>query len=240
MENGIFTEESGQVKHSAFSRMLATDPEIMHAVGLVISEFAPASGKVIEARDRFPGSEEPNQTGFNIAHDTSLPVYAFLSQHPDRMSRFGQGMKFFSRGGGFDLKYLEQNYPWKSIDQPGAVVVDLGGGVGTVSRRLAAFTENIRFVVQDLPGPVKMGQDTLPTELKGRVEYEVSDFMADQKLIGANVYFFRWILHNWSDTYCVKILRSLVPAMRRQSKVVIHEYILAEQPELKWTSKQGR
>lgn len=239
MENGIFAEESGQVKHTALSRMLATDPESLQTVGLVISEFAPASTKVFEARKRFPGSEEPDQTGYNIVNDTPLPIYSFLEQHPDRMSRFGTGMKFFSRGGTFDLKVLEK-YPWKSIDHPGAVVVDLGGGVGTVSRRLATITDNIRFVVQDMPGPVNMGREMLPAELKGRVEYETADFMTDQKLIGADVYFFRWILHNWSDKYCVKILQSLVPAMRKRSKVVIFEYILAEGPELRWTSKHGR
>jgi hypothetical protein len=85
--------------------------------------------------------------------------------------------------------------------------------------------------VQDLAGPVKIGCETLPSNLIGRVEYAKADFFADQTVIGAHVYFFRWTLHNWSDGYCVKILRSLVPAMKNHSKVKIYEYVLEEGPQ---------
>lgn len=240
MENGIFEEVQGRVGHSAFSRMLAVDCEAMQAIGMVLVELIPAGQRTLDALTRFPNSAEPTETGFNLAHDTKLPLYAFLSQDAERLGRFGTGMKFFSRGGGFDLKFLAKGFPWGEVDREDAVVVDCGGGVGTVSRRLAAATQKLRFVVQDLPGPVALGRETLPVELKDRVRYEEGDFFAEQKLLGANVYFFRWILHNWSDAYCVRILRNLVPAMRTHSKVLIYEYILAEEPELKWSRKQGR
>ncbi|KAI9036835.1 putative O-methyltransferase [Aspergillus affinis] len=240
MENGIFEEVEGCVKHSAFSRMLAVDRESMQAVGMVLMELLPAGHRTLDALTRFPGSQKPTETGFNLANDTPLPLYKFLSQHPERLARFGMGMKFFSRADGFDLKFLAMGFPWREIDREDAVVVDCGGGVGTVSRHLATATEKLQFVVQDMAGPVALGRDTLPVELQGRVRFEEADFFTPQKLIGANVYFFRWILHNWSDAYCVRILRNLVPAMHAHSKVVIYEYILAEQPELKWSRKQGR
>jgi hypothetical protein len=140
-------------------------------------------------------------------------------------------MQFFSRSGGIDLKHLLNGYPWRSIDHPGTIVVDVGGGQGTVSKAIAAATENINFLVQDLAGPVKIGRETLPAHLLGRVQYAEADFFADQQFIGAHVYFFRWILHNWSDEYCVKILQSLVPAMKSGSKVIIYEYVLEEGPQ---------
>ncbi|TVY55663.1 O-methyltransferase gsfB, partial [Lachnellula suecica] len=241
MENGVFLEDAeGKVKHSALSCLLATDPEAFAAAGLIVFELAPASGRVLEALQKYPDSGEPNETAYNIQNNTDLSIYSFLGQNPSRMSRFGMGMQFFSRSGGFHLQQLIDAYPWSSLDKPGAVMVDVGGGLGTVSKTLANATKNLRFVVQDLAGPVGIGRETLPEELKGRVDYEAGDFFGEQKIVGADVYFFRWIFHNWSDEYCVKLLRSVASAMRKHSKLMLYEYVLAEGPELKVSQKFGR
>ena len=34
------------------------------------------------------------------------------------------------------------------------------------------------------------------------------------------------ILHNWSDKYCVKILRNLIPALKQGAKVVINDHVI--------------
>ena len=35
-----------------------------------------------------------------------------------------------------------------------------------------------------------------------------------QPVLGVEVYFFRWILHNWTDVYAEKILRHIVAGMK--------------------------
>jgi hypothetical protein len=42
------------------------------------------------------------------------------------------------------------------------------------------------------------------------------------------VYFFRWILHNQSDKYAIKLLRNLVPGLKKGSKIVINDHCLPE------------
>lgn len=54
------------------------------------------------------------------------------------------------------------------------------------------------------------------------------DFLTEQPVHGADVYFFRWILHNWSDKYCVKILKNLIPALKPGAKVVINDNVLPQ------------
>jgi hypothetical protein len=39
----------------------------------------------------------------------------------------------------------------------------------------------------------------------------------------ADVYYLRWILHDWSDKYCVKILKSLIPAMKQGARLFLSE-----------------
>lgn len=42
------------------------------------------------------------------------------------------------------------------------------------------------------------------------------------------VYFFRWIIHNYSTPYAVKLLKNLVPAMKPGARVVINDHCLRE------------
>lgn len=58
------------------------------------------------------------------------------------------------------------------------------------------------------------------------------DFFTEQPVKGAEVYLLKWILHCWSDKYARNILRALIPALRRGSKIVLHEYILPESEAL--------
>ncbi|KAJ5678868.1 O-methyltransferase [Penicillium macrosclerotiorum] len=244
MENGIFVDAGEcQVGHSSLSRLLATDPGAFQTVGMLLDELMPATLHIPEALKKYGTSSEPNQTAYNLVNDTSLPIYRFLEERPDRRSRFGTTMGFFSRDQGFNLQHLVNGFSWASIDRPDAVVVDIGGGVGVVCHKLAEATKHMKFIVQDLPIPVKLGREQIPAEAewRDRVQFSVGDFLEqDQTFIGADVYFLRWILHNWSDEYCVQILQRLAPAMQCHSKVVIYEYLLSEGPEFKWDRKQGR
>lgn len=240
MASRVFMEPvPGRVSHTAISRALVLDQELFDAVGLLSDEFAPASNALVAAIDTYLDSPEPTHTGYNLANNTPLPIYGFLSQHPERMRRFGGGMQYFTRGEGWHLKHLRAGYDWGSVDRPGGLIVDIGGGHGAVSQYLAASTQHIRFVVQDLKEVAREGAATLPVELQERVEFMPHNFFSQQPVTGADVYFMRWILHNWSDKYCMQILRSLTPAMKKGSRVVLYEFSLPDQSVTSLTQKQG-
>lgn len=82
------------------------------------------------------------------------------------------------------------------------------------------------FVVQDMEPVIEEAKKNVPSDVADRIEFMVHDFFEVQPVIGAAVYFFRWIFHNWPDKYCIKILKSLIPSLRRGSKVMISEAIL--------------
>ena len=241
MTNGIFVEPSpGSVAHTALSRMLLTNPDAFDTLGFVLEELIPASNQLLPALGRFPNSGEPNETAFNIENKTSLSMFAFLALNPERARRLGVGMKFFTQIEGFDVKHLIAGYDWECLDRPGAGVVDVGGGHGAVSQALASATYNITFIVQDLAGVADQGASLLPCTLKNRVRFMAHDFFTEQVVREADVYLFRWIFHNWSDMYGVRILQNLIPAMKKGSKVMLYEYALEEKPEVKLSEKLGR
>lgn len=83
------------------------------------------------------------------------------------------------------------------------------------------------MVTQDLDEDViRNSEKQRPEELADRVHYQVHDFLTEQPVKNADVYFFRAIFHNWSHKYALQILRNLVPALKPGAKIVIADYII--------------
>lgn len=165
-------------------------------------------------------------------------------------------MKAFTEGTGFDLKHVVDGYPWESLGN-GTVVdvsppknllsrgirterlVEVGGSHGFVCTRLASHFPRLRFIVQDLPSVVASAN--IPSEFTDRVSLMQHDFLTEQPVRDADVYFFRWIFHNWSDKYCIQILRNLIPALKDGARVVVNDNVLPEPGALSsWQEERQR
>lgn len=79
--------------------------------------------------------------------------------------------------------------------------------------------------MQDFPALEARFNATVPDDLKSRVTFQGHDFFTPQPIKGAAVYFFCHILHDWSDTYAIKILQNTVPAMKNGSKLIAVELV---------------
>lgn len=113
-------------------------------------------------------------------------------------------------------------YDWASLGS--VTMVDVGGGKGLACRALAKYFPDITFVVQDLADTVAAGQNQLPAELADRVKFTTHDFFTPQPQgIGADVFFFRAIFHDWPDKYCIRILRNLIPGLKKGAKILIFD-----------------
>ena len=66
------------------------------------------------------------------------------------------------------------------------------------------------------------------------------DFFNPQPVKHADVYLFRWILHNWADPYAVKLLRNIVAVMKPGSKIVAQEQMPGATADLNWSAKSKR
>jgi O-methyltransferase len=77
-------------------------------------------------------------------------------------------------------------------------------------------------VVQDRPKVEKAFHDNVPAELTSRVTFQAHNFFNEQP-IRADVYFVKQIVHDWPDKHSVEILKSLVPAMKPGSRVILFE-----------------
>ncbi|CAG8952635.1 hypothetical protein HYFRA_00009742 [Hymenoscyphus fraxineus] len=227
MTNHIFKEpRKGVVAHTAASRLLFEDAQTADWVGSSTDDLWQAASQTVNAMVKFPGSQEPNETGFALANNTTKSAFEYLSGHPQRARRFGSAMKAYTEETGFNIQFVADNYPWKELGN--ATVVDVGGSHGFTCTHLATLFPSLKFVVQDLPPVVEAGAKTISKNFYERIQFMAHDFFEEQPVHGADIYFFRWIFHNWSDKYCIKILQALIPALKKGAKILINDNVLPE------------
>lgn len=198
-------------------------------VGFCVEDLLPASSKTVDALKLHPSASEPVQTGFNVANDTvnKEPMFLTFGKDPPRAKRFGGAMASLTGGEGYEVAYFVDNYDWAEIDSRSGTVVDIGGSHGFVCVDLAKRFKNMKFVVQDLPKTVATAPK-LEDDLSSRIVFQAHDFHTQQPVVGADVYFFRWIFHNHSDKYALNMLKQLIPALKKGAKVVINDHCLPE------------
>ncbi|GAP82801.1 putative S-adenosyl-L-methionine-dependent methyltransferase [Rosellinia necatrix] len=223
----IFSEpRPGVITHNAVSRLLAEDQAVHDWVGSSTDDLWQAAAQTCNAIDKWSASQEPNETGFALANGTDQSIYLEFSKYPERARRFGNAMRAFTEGTGFELSHVVNNFPWGGLKD--GTVVDVGGSQGFASFAIARQFPRVSCVVQDLEPVISAAEKEIPADLADRVKFMTHDFFTEQSVVGADVYFFRWIFHNWSDKYSMKILRKHIPALKNGAKIVINDNLLSQ------------
>lgn len=90
MTKNVFHEpRKAIVAHTAASKLLAEDQKIHDWVRVSTDELWQGAAQTVNAISKYPGSQEPNQTGFTLANNTDKSIFEFFDQYPDRAQRFG-------------------------------------------------------------------------------------------------------------------------------------------------------
>lgn len=182
---------------------------------------------------------------FKLGQNTPEDFYTWMDTHPVQQRAFHNFMKeqFASLPTWLDVVPFAAEFAQGS--QPDDVVfVDVGGGNGSQCAALKRSLPELRgrIVLQDhsyvlekaleVGGMEKMPYDFFTEQpVKGRCE-SLEDprcrKSAESDRLGARVYYFRQIIHNFDDAACVRILESQVPALGPDSVIVIDDKVLSD------------
>ncbi|XP_076937526.1 caffeic acid 3-O-methyltransferase-like [Bidens hawaiensis] len=99
-------------------------------------------------------------------------------------------------------------------------LVDVGGGLGANLELIVSKYPNIKGINFDLPHVIKDAPS-----YQG-VEHVGGDMF--QSVLKGDVIFMKWILHDWSDNYCTKLLKNCWAALPDGGKVVVVESIILD------------
>ncbi|KAI9857963.1 MAG: hypothetical protein M1813_007932 [Trichoglossum hirsutum] len=220
---GIFTEAGAETySHNRLS--LACAGPTMH----LLKHFL----KLPEYLQRTAYGTRPDpdgfQSAFQYAENTKLDCFEWLKTRPEQLKTFNLAMESRSDR---TLQTI-QAYPFgpelglnPSSTEDEVLLVDVGGGHGQKVLAMRARFPDLkgRMIVQDLKETIDEIQDP-----KG-FEHMVHDFFTPQPVKGARAYFFGWILHDWSDHDCHRILSNTISAMRPgHSRILIGENVLPD------------
>ncbi|WP_443230387.1 methyltransferase [Streptomyces sp. 2A115] len=151
------------------------------------------------------------------------PFFEWLGEDPERFSLLSSAMDNVTgslRTGMFGGYVLPE----------GRTVADIGGSDGTVMAELLSRDEGRRGIVFDLPHVVADAHEVLRAQgLGDRVEIVGGDFF--DGVPAADVYVLSYILHDWDDAACGKILGSIAQAANPGARLVVIEAVLQENDE---------
>lgn len=211
-----------------------------HLLATLLSDYVPRNDECLSTlvhfhqyvkdRGETPVHEpdDPIRNPYTHRHgQDGLPVWAIMAQFPERLKAFQLG--FMSQEdsvpiiGFYDFSTLHD----AAGDGERVTLVDVGGGQGqSIAQILTAFPSlpANRMVLQDLPEPIQQVQTA--KSLPAGVVAMVHDFWTPQPVQGAKAYFFRRIMHDYSDENCVKILAHIRDAMLPDSRVLIADMVM--------------
>jgi hypothetical protein len=137
-------------------------------------------------------------------------------------------MKILEAAPGFAPRIFADNYDFDVVEN--GTFVEIGGSHGSVSIEVAKKQPHMHFVVQDLAEVVLEGRAHLPAELNlgDRLTFMEHNFFAEQPIKDADIYYGRLVFHNFSDKYSIFILRNLIPALKKGTRVVLSEFCLPQ------------
>nr|GEV28898.1 caffeic acid 3-O-methyltransferase-like [Tanacetum cinerariifolium] len=102
-------------------------------------------------------------------------------------------------------------------------VVDVGGGLGITINMIVSKHPTIKGINFDLP------HVTRHAPLYPGIEHVGGDMF--EEVPQGDAIFMKWILHDWSDKHCTKLLKNCYKALPENGKVIIVEAVLPFLPE---------
>ena len=211
---GIFEVIGNQIGHSNLSRCLRTDAKpSLHLSARFWT--APGSWGAWEELDKglVPG-EPPHEARWGMSR------FEYMSKHPDEGRIYDARMAGSS---GDRQQAIAEAYDFSHISH----LIDVGGGNGELLRAILTRHLQVRGTVYDRSHVVSL----IPPDalMDGRLNVLSGDFFVEIP-IGADAYLLSWILHDWSDDLCIKILGNCRKVASHGARLLIADRILEPDP----------
>jgi len=149
------------------------------------------------------------------------PFFEYLRQHPEKEAAFAASMASTSS---VQNEAVARAYPFDRL----ARLVDVGGAHGHLLATILRRHKKLRGVLYDqtqvVAGAPASGFVTAPG-LAERCEIVGGDFF-EAVPAGADGYLMKYILHDWDDARCVRLLGLCRDAMAADGRVLVAEHVI--------------
>ncbi|KAL6198683.1 hypothetical protein ACLB2K_028472 [Fragaria x ananassa] len=166
---------------------------------------------------------EPESSPFLKAHGETM--YEYMSKKPDLCQLFDKVMRLHSH-----IYYEQMVFEEYKGFQEVKELMDVGGGDGSAVAKIVSVYPHIQGINFNLPSVVARAPEYQGVK---HVDGDMLETIPDTQAI-----MLKWILHNWDDDHCKKILRNCWNALPNNGKVIVVEYcvlpeVIENTPETK-------
>ncbi len=159
-------------------------------------------------------SVRTGDSAFNRVHGMSM--FDWFDAHPDEGHDFSAGL------GGLTLAEapaIVAAYPWPHD----GVVCDFGGRRGILLAEILKARPRLNGVLIDSAAVLDQARAYLAAQGVGqRIELSPGDLLGTLD-VRADVYVLKWILHDWDDATCVRVIRSIAATMPSGAQLIVIE-----------------
>ena len=168
---------------------------------------------------RFPEAVRSGEHQVKAAHGEPT-IFDYFVKHPDEAAFFTESMTNLSIAAAAEVAAV--------LDTKGVgLALDVGGAAGHLIRAMMTLNPALRGGVFDLPHVV-------PAAAEAAQEAGLSDRFTTiggnffNEVPPADLYILKYVLHDWDDATCVRILRNCRASLIAGGRVVIVDHLVGE------------
>ncbi|WP_231646119.1 acetylserotonin O-methyltransferase [Mycolicibacterium mengxianglii] len=214
---GLVTSTDGV--HFTATSLLGTlrkdDPNSLR--GMVLATGAPGHWL---PWSRFPDAVRSGDQQIKAALGTFDTIFDYYAEHVDEAGLFTEGMSNLSAAAAIEAAKVIDT---RDVDS----ALDIGGANGEVIRAMMRANPVLRGGVFDLPHVVPDALEAARNDgLQERFTAIGGDFF--ESIPAADLYVVKYILHDWDDESCIRILKNCRAALQEGGRIVVIDYIVGE------------
>jgi hypothetical protein len=158
-----------------------------------------------------------------------IPLFEYFEQHTEDLQVFGESMTSISVT---ENPAIAAAYKFSGI----RTLVDIGGGHGSLLATILKANSKLKGMLYDQPSVIARAEKDQHVTAKGiaeRCKLESGNFF-EAVPKGGDAYIMKYILHDWNDEKCVKILSNCRASMNEKGKVLVVDNVIAPGNDPSW------
>ncbi len=211
---GIFIEDqSGRFGNTPLSNLLRSDvPGTFQPFALSYGEpwWWNSWGSLLY-------SIQTGESAFNHVHGISL--FEYLEQNPEAAKIFNANMTSMTAR---EAQAVVSAYDFSASE----MVVDVGGGQGTLTTAILQTYPNAHAILFELPSVIEETRKLFEMAGIGKRCEMVGGNFFEEIPEGGDRYILKDVLHNWEDEQAIAILRNCRRSMRDSARLLLVERLI--------------
>ena len=203
-------DKAGRFHNTRLTRALRADARFQTAEWCRYT----ASASVQQAWGGLSETVKSGESAFGRVH--GMGMFEWFEAHPAEERAFSRGLAGLTL---MEAPAIVAAYPFPDD----GVICDVAGGTGALLGEVLNARPRVKAILVEAPSVLDEARSYLSDiGVSERVEFLPGDFMTRGEAV-ADLYILKWILHDWSDEICRRILAAVKATMKPGSRLLIVE-----------------